>query len=50
MTYILALDKGTSSSRALIYDAAGVVVGSAQHSIDSSYPNDGWVEQDPETI
>ena len=50
MTYILALDQGTSSSRALIYDAAGVVVGSAQHSIDSSYPNDGWVEQDPETI
>ena len=50
MTYILALDQGTSSSRALIYDAAGAVVGSAQHSIDSSYPQDGWVEQDPEAI
>ncbi len=50
MTYILALDQGTSSSRALIYSAAGAVVASAQHSIDSSYPNDGWVEQDPEVI
>lgn len=50
MTYILALDQGTSSSRALIYDAAGAVVGSAQHSIDSHYPQDGWVEQNPESI
>ena len=43
MTYILALDQGTSSSRALLYDAAGTVVASAQQSIDSSYPHDGWV-------
>jgi glycerol kinase len=50
MTYILALDQGTSSSRALLYDAAGTVVASAQQSIDSSYPHDGWVEQDPEMI
>ena len=50
MTYILALDQGTSSSRALLYDAAGTVVASAQQSIDSSYPQDGWVEQDPEMI
>ena len=50
MTYILALDQGTSSSRALLYDAAGTVVASAQQSINSSYPHDGWVEQDPEMI
>ena len=50
MTYILALDQGTSSSRALVYDAAGSVVGSAQQSIESTYPNDGWVEQDPDMI
>ena len=50
MTYILALDQGTSSSRALVYDAAGAVVGSAQQSIDSTYPQDGWVEQDPAMI
>ena len=50
MTYILALDQGTSSSRALIYDAAGATVASAQQSIESTYPKDGWVEQDPETI
>ena len=40
MTYILALDQGTSSSRALVYDAAGAVVGSAQQSIYSTYPQD----------
>ena len=50
MTYILALDQGTSSSRALVYDAAGAVVGSAQQSIDSTYPQDGGVEQDPAMI
>ena len=50
MTYILALDQGTSSSRALVYDAAGSVVGSAQQSIESTYPKDGWVEQDPDMI
>ena len=50
MTYILALDQGTSSSRAMIYDAAGTVITSAQQSIDSTYPHDGWVEQDPEMI
>jgi glycerol kinase len=38
MTYILALDQGTSSSRALIYDAAGAIVASAQQSIESTYP------------
>ena len=50
MTYILALDQGTSSSRAIVYDEAGTVVGSAQQSIDSTYPQDGWVEQDPAMI
>lgn len=50
MTYILALDQGTSSSRALVYDSDGAVVGSAQQSIDSTYPQDGWVEQDPAMI
>ena len=50
MTYILALDQGTSSSRAMIYDASGTVIASAQQSIDSTYPHDGWVEQDPEMI
>ena len=37
MTYILALDQGTSSSRAMIYDAAGTVIASAQQSIDSTF-------------
>lgn len=50
MNYILALDQGTSSSRALVYDSTGAVLGKAQRSIVSTYPRDGWVEQDPEMI
>ena len=50
MTYILALDQGTSSRRALLSDAAGAVVARAQQSLDSSNPHDGWVEQAPGMI
>ncbi len=50
MTYILALDQGTSSARAFVYDAKGRTVATAQQAIDASYPREGWVEQDPELI
>ncbi len=50
MTYVMALDQGTSSSRAIIYNSSGEVVGSAQQTFDSVYPQDGWVEQDPNVI
>ena len=50
MTYVMALDQGTSSSRAIIYNGAGEVVGTAQQTFDSVYPQDGWVEQDPNII
>ena len=50
MSYVLAVDQGTSSSRALVFDAAGAVVGTGQRGFDSSFPADGWVEQDPEVI
>ena len=48
--YILALDQGTSSSRAIIYNAMGEAVSSAQTAIEMKHPENGWVEQDPEEI
>ena len=50
MTYIMALDQGTSSSRAVIYTDAGTVVALAQQEFTTITPQDGWVEQDPEEI
>jgi glycerol kinase len=50
MRYVLALDQGTTSSRALLFDHAGQVSGLAQRETAQSYPQPGWVEQDPEEI
>ena len=50
LNYIMALDQGTSSSRAIIYDAIGQVVTVAQTDIGLFFPADGWVEQDPEQL
>ncbi|MDH3643859.1 MAG: glycerol kinase GlpK [Gammaproteobacteria bacterium] len=50
MSHILALDQGTSSSKAFIFNLTGRVVGSAQHEFDTTFPADGWVEQDPEVL
>lgn len=47
---VLTLDQGTSSSRAIIFNAQGDVLGIGQRPLDSSYPEQGWVEQDPEAI
>ena len=47
MTFLLALDQGTTSSRAILFDAAGRPVGSAQREIRQNYPHPGWVEHDP---
>ena len=47
---VLALDQGTSSSRAILFDEQGRVVANAQRELAASYPQDGWVEQDPEAI
>ena len=49
-THILAIDQGTSSSRAIVFDAAGRSVASAQRPLDQLYPEDGWVEQDAEAL
>lgn len=44
---ILALDQGTSSSRALLFDEQGRLVAQAQEEVRAHYPQPGWVEQDP---
>lgn len=48
--YVLAIDQGTTSSRALVLDRHCRVVGLGQHPFAQSYPHDGWVEHDPEAI
>ncbi len=50
MTYLLALDQGTSSSRSIVFDQAGRVVASAQQELTQHYPQPGWVEHDPMEI
>jgi len=47
VTYLLALDQGTSSSRSILFDAAGHVVAMAQKELAQMYPQPGWVEHDP---
>jgi glycerol kinase len=49
-TAILAIDQGTTSSRALVFDLAGTVVALAQKELSQHYPADGWVEHDAEEI
>jgi glycerol kinase len=50
MPYVLALDQGTSSSRAVVFDAQGTPCAIAQQEIPQCYPQPGWVEHDPETL
>ena len=47
MTYLLALDQGTSSSRSIVFDAQAHVVAIAQRELTQMYPQPGWVEHDP---
>jgi glycerol kinase len=50
MKYILALDQGTTSSRAIVFDHAGAIVASAQKEFPQIFPKPGWVEHDPRDI
>jgi glycerol kinase len=50
MKYVLALDQGTTSSRALLFDRDGTVQSTAQGEFDQIFPQPGWVEHDPEQI
>ena len=47
---ILALDQGTTSSRAILFDEGGNIVASAQKELKQIYPRPGWVEHDPREI
>lgn len=50
LVYLLAIDQGTSSTRAILYNAQGQSVKSHQIPIETQYPHPGWVEQNPEII
>ena len=49
-SYILALDQGTTSSRAIVFDHDGKIVSVAQKEFTQIFPQPGWVEHDPEEI
>ena len=50
MKYIMAIDQGTTSSRAVIFDSNAEVVSVAQREFTQLYPQTGWVEHDPDEI
>lgn len=48
--YLLAIDQGTTSSRAILFNTSGVRIGQAQQEFPQIFPNDGWVEHDPNDL
>ena len=50
MPYILALDQGTTSSRAILFDRYGAIAAVAQKEFEQIFPQPGWVEHDPDQI
>ena len=48
--YLLSIDQGTTSSRAIIFDERGLIITTAQREFKQHFPDDGWVEHDPEEI
>ena len=50
MKHILALDQGTTSSRAIVFDEAGTPLASAQQEFRQIYPRPGWIEHEPREI
>ena len=50
MEYVLALDQGTTTSRAILFDRKGYPVSMAQKEFSQIFPIPGWVEHDPEEI
>src|ERR1700704_7155285 len=49
-THLIAIDQGTTSTRAIVFDAALAPVAVAQQEFAQHFPRDGWVEHDPEEI
>ena len=50
MQYVLALDQGTTSSRAILFDHESAIKWVAQREFEQIFPQPGWVEHDPEEI
>ncbi len=50
MTHILAIDQGTTSTRAMVFDDALALVASAQEEFTQHFPQSGWVEHDPKDL
>ncbi|MEO0945745.1 MAG: FGGY family carbohydrate kinase, partial [Pseudomonadota bacterium] len=50
MTYVMAIDQGTTSSRAILFDEAMKIAAVAQEEFPQHYPASGWVEHDPEDL
>ncbi|CAL7960543.1 glycerol kinase [Gammaproteobacteria bacterium] len=48
--YILSIDQGTTSTRAIVFDSTGTAISSAQEHLPQHFPENGWVEHDPEDI
>ncbi|MDY7115796.1 glycerol kinase GlpK [Halomonas sp. SSL-5] len=48
--YLLAIDQGTTSSRAILFDREGQAVATAQREFPQHFPHDGWIEHEPEEI
>ena len=48
--YLLAIDQGTTSSRAMLFDRSGAVVGKAQREFEQLFPQPGWVKHDPREL
>jgi glycerol kinase len=48
--HVLAIDQGTTSTRAIVFDRTGAPVAQSQRELEQHYPRSGWVEHDPETI
>nr|MDD5837282.1 FGGY family carbohydrate kinase [Eubacteriales bacterium] len=48
--YVMALDQGTTSSRAILFDKNGKIVLKSQHEFNQIYPKPGWVEHNPMEI
>ena len=48
--YVLAIDQGTTSSRAIIFDHSGQIVATGQKEHEQIFPRAGWVEHDPKEI
>src|ERR1700690_1531920 len=50
LKYVLAIDQGTTSSRAIVFDHDGAIRAVAQREFEQIFPEAGWVEHDPEEI